>query len=369
MNEENGLKILEAFVKAENEQTIKDFELAAFRFNGLVAKEKRFGTNVRPEIYEIFDGVLNPIAHRLIDMGFSDLCVDTYQLNELFYTLLRKTPLNKVHVVASIIVHNQLSPNKAFLDNLATRYQVPLITDFGDKSADIGPAIEWRGPDNVELQGFFKDKPEMMDVGFLKLAIERSASVCKIELPQLNRHGTGFLIAPNLVLTNYHVLGFNDEEVKNNAANLVLNFGYITEYSENKQSFSLSKNSPILSQSPTTNGLDYVLLQVDNEINGIQPVPYELNPPTKNMGIHILQHPQGATMKLAINNNGVTGIYNSDGLIQYVTRALGGSSGAPCFNDDWQVVALHHAERAKSFGTIREGILFCAIYDKIKNYL
>jgi hypothetical protein len=122
----------------------------------------------------------------------------------------------------------------------------------------------------------------------------------------------------------------------------------------------------ILSQSPVENGLDYVLLQVDNritQINGIQPAPYELSQPTKGMGVHILQHPQGDTMKLAINDNGITGIYQSDGLIQYVTRALGGSSGAPCFNEEWQVVALHHAERAKSFGRIREGILFSAIYD------
>ncbi|GEM_PF-4840524 len=38
-------------------------------------------------------------------------------------------------------------------------------------------------------------------------------------------------------------------------------------------------------------------------------------------------------------------------------------------NEEWKVVALHHAERAKSFGKSREGILFTAIYDKIKNYL
>jgi len=372
MNDENGLKILEAFVKAEDEQTIKDFDLAAFRYRDLLTKERRFGANVRAGISEIFDGVLNPLARRLTDLSFVDLCADTYNLEELFYTLLRQTPPNKVHYVATIIVHNQLFSNQVFLDKLATRYQVPLITNFGDEGAEIGPAIEWRGPDDVELQSFLRPEPKMVDVGFLKRAVERTASVCKVDIPHLQRTGTGFLIAPTLVLTNYHVLGLTDAEVENHAAHVVLRFGYITEDGNNEQTFNLVAKQPILSQSPVENGLDYVLLQVDKNItktNGIQPAPYELSQPTKGMGVHILQHPQGDTMKLAINDNGITGIYQSAGLIQYVTRALGGSSGAPCFNDDWQVVALHHAERAQSFGRIREGILFSAIYDKIKNYL
>ena len=373
MNYENGLKILEAFVKLKDEQSLKEFDLHRFKLQSALNDAKLFGLDNALNaiiLRTVFE--LNPLARRLTDLSFSDLCVDTYRLDELFYTLLRQTPLNEVHVVASTIVHNQLSPNPVFLDKLATRYQVPLIIDFGDKGADIGPAIEWRGPDDAELQNFFQPKPDMMDVNFIMRAVERTASVCKIEIPHLNRTGTGFLITPDLVLTNYHVLGRNDDEVKNNAPHVVLRFGYITEDSNNQQTFSLVPNSPILSQSPVENGLDYVLLQVDNslaKVSGIQPAPYELSQPNNGMGIHILQHPQGTTMKLAINDNGITGIYQSEGLIQYVTRALGGSSGAPCFNDDWKVVALHHAERAKSFGTIREGILFSAIYDRIKDYL
>jgi len=371
MNYENGLKILEAFVKAEDEQTLNEFDLAKAQLISQELEMKLFGPNdgVRANINRVIYK-LNPLARRLTEMSFVDLSVDTYKLEELFYTLLRQTPRNKVHVVASIIVHNQLSPNKVFLDNLATRYQVPLITNFGDEGTEIGPAIEWRGPDDAELQSFLRPEPKMVDVGFLKRAVESTSSVCKIEIPQLNRTCTGFLIAPTLVLTNYHVLGLNDAEVENNAAHVVLRFGYITE--DSRQTFNLDTKQPILSQSPVENGLDYVLLQVDNNItinNDIKPAPYDFSQPTQGKGVHILQHPQGDTMKLAINDNGITGIYQSEGLIQYVTRTQGGSSGAPCFNEDWNVVALHHAERAKSFGKIREGILFTAIYDKIKDYL
>ena len=373
MNYENGLKILEAFVKAEDSKIRYDFDSVKTEFLELLEEERLFYAN-NSRKNKIIRYQFIPLADRLTKMSFPDLCVDTYQLDELFYTLLRQTPLNKVHLVASTIVHNQLSPNPIFLDELATRYQVPLLQYRNlqglknlEGLEEIGPAIEWRCPDDIDFQRFFQTKPDMMEVNFLKRAVERAASVCKIEIPHLNRTGAGFLIAPNLVLTNYHVLGLNDDEVKNNAPHVVLRFGYITE--ESNQTFNLVAKQPILSQSPVENGLDYVLLQVNNnltEMSGIKPAPYELSQPTKGMGVHILQHPQGSTMKLAINDNGITGIYQSEGLIQYVTRALGGSSGAPCFNDDWKVVALHHAERAKPFGRIREGILFSAIYDRIK---
>jgi hypothetical protein len=303
MNHENGLKILEAFVKPEDEQTLNEFDLAKSQLTRGLYDIKLFGSNnlVNADIDRVIYK-LNPLARRLTDMSFGDLSVDTYKLEELFYTLLRKTARSKVHYVASTIVYNKLSANKAFLDSLATRYQVPLITDFGNGSDEIGQAIAWRGPDEVELQGFLKPNPDMMDIGFMKRAIDRTAAVCQVEISHLNRTGTGFLIAPSLVLTNYHVLGRNDADVANNAPHVVLRFGYITEDSGDEQTFRLAPQLPILSQSPVGTGLDYVLLQLDNsvtEIEAIQPAPYELNPPTKGMGVHILQHPQGAAMKLS----------------------------------------------------------------------
>jgi hypothetical protein len=252
-------------------------------------------------------------------MSFVDLCVDSHELDKTLQTLLRQTEPSKARQVASLIVYNnKLSSNKDFLDRVAIHYQVPLVTDFGDEGIDIGPTRNWRGSrDDVELQSFLKPNPDMMDVGFLKRAMERTTSVCQVEIPQLNRLGTGFLIAPTLMLTNYHVLGNNDEQVKENARHVVLRFGYITA-NDSGQTFKLAAEQPILSQSPANNGLDYALLRVDNsitEFEDIQPAPYDLNPPTQGMGMHILQHPQGGSMKFAINNNGITGIYQSDGLI------------------------------------------------------
>jgi hypothetical protein len=71
-------------------------------------------------------------------------------------------------------------------------------------------------------------------------------------------------------------------------------------------------------------------------------------------------------MMLAISGSGVTGAYPDRGYLQYVSRTAPGSSGGPCFDDDWNIVAVHHAVRSKAFGVIGEGILMASIYDAIK---
>jgi hypothetical protein len=52
-----------------------------------------------------------------------------------------------------------------------------------------------------------------------------------------------------------------------------------------------------------------------------------------------------------------------------VNKTAVGSSGSPCFDENWYLVALHHAQKARTFGSIREGILFASIYQEIKDFL
>jgi V8-like Glu-specific endopeptidase len=111
---------------------------------------------------------------------------------------------------------------------------------------------------------------------------------------------------------------------------------------------------------------------VDDSIRGvdeIKPAPFTTQMPHKGMALNILQHPEGKKMQLALGSNGVVSVFSERGLVQYITRAEGGSSGAPCFTDDWQVIALHHAERSKAFGVVREGIIFEAIHKQIAAFL
>lgn len=63
--------------------------------------------------------------------------------------------------------------------------------------------------------------------------------------------------------------------------------------------------------------------------------------------MNIIQHPGGGPKQIGLYHNTV--VFAGEGRVQYLTDTLPGSSGAPVFNDTWQVVALHH-----SGGMLRE---------------
>jgi endonuclease G, mitochondrial len=238
--------------------------------------------------------------------------------------------------------------------------------------APFGPEFSWLGPtEELELQGFLRPKPELWDVAFLKHGVDQAASVCRIEIAEQGAIGTGFLVSRDLLLTNYHV--FEDSGLADHLSQWRLGFGRMTSGTGTEttgQTFRLA-DSPIVHSSPTEK-LDYVLLRVESailEARAIHPVDYIPQSPRKGTGIHVLQHPDGEAMKIVFGTNGITGVYEDNGLIQYISQTSTGSSGSPCFNDDWQLVALHHAVRATTFGVVCEGILFSAIYPQIAGLL
>lgn len=297
-------------------------------------------------------------------------------LGNILKELLDDVGCENYAIVVAVIVAYSLYGDKASLARLKMRYLVPDLSAETGQVAEIGPPINWRGPtDELELQGLRQPPPDLLDVGFLKGALEATAAVCRIETTKKVNLGTGFLVAPGLVLTNYHVLSqLGDPDIEKSAQGLLLHFGAITDKTASEsagQTFRTNAGKAVLKSSPIDR-LDYALLQVEDAIgkaDGLKPVKFDLSLPGKGMGLHILQHPEGESMKIAISNNGITGVYDDVGLVQYVTNTKPGSSGSPCFNDGWMLTALHHAQRSKIFGTIREGILFRAIHSEIAGHL
>ncbi|MBK8211294.1 MAG: DNA/RNA non-specific endonuclease [Rhodospirillales bacterium] len=57
--------------------------------------------------------------------------------------------------------------------------------------------------------------------------------------------------------------------------------------------------------------------------------------------VSIIQHPSGNTKQAALRENRV--IWSDANFIHYQTETAPASSGAPVFNDQWYVVALHHS--------------------------
>jgi endonuclease G, mitochondrial len=281
----------------------------------------------------------------------------------------------------------RLTKSRSALTKLDLRYEryTPLTLPKrvrSDTSAGSGPKLIWRGPKTQrELHSFlYEDVP--VDVGDMKRMVQRSLAVCRIEIPIGYPYGTGVLIQPNLVITNFHVLdsavGRHGGDLFGVAQQIAARFGAVTDESGKEMRghlFRLDAESPILEHSHTDE-LDFVLLKLEEAVEETicKAVPFELKLPEQHDTLSILQYPildpVNNPLKMTTCPNGVTGVYRESGRIQYVTRASRGASGAPCFNTpQWKLVAIHHAEQAVAFGKRREGILFASIHERIEQYL
>src|SRR5262249_40939185 len=79
-----------------------------------------------------------------------------------------------------------------------------------------------------------------------------------------------------------------------------------------------------------------------SRLRGWIEVPAADPPLYPQMPLLLLQHPRGAPLKLALDTSGVLRLNANGTRVRYATNSEGGSSGSPCFNMEWQLVALHH---------------------------
>lgn len=231
----------------------------------------------------------------------------------------------------------------------------------------------------IELERIISVSNGFLDVAAWRAALgEAEMRVCRVELPMSNgaiSYGTGFLVAESTVITNYHVV----EAIFNQTAkaqDLILRFDYKrledgttlnpgTEYRlEDNWCSAWSRYSQAdlrdarAGTLPGEDELDFALLTVkgkpandragkvmeaDAPRRGFFKSP---DPPIKVQAgdaILILQHPQGDYLKLAIDTNAALATNANETRLRYTTNTLRGSSGSPCFNVNWELVALHHA--------------------------
>jgi hypothetical protein len=195
------------------------------------------------------------------------------------------------------------------------------------------------------------------------IQIERR--VCRVEFGG-NAAGTGFLVGPDTVLTNWHV--FELVKRADKVGQLGCRFDYVRLPDGKLQAGQLvplhpdgcidsspysaaEKTDAPENPAPTPAELDYGLLRLASPV-GQQPVegttrgwialPREALPLAENAPLLIVQHPEGSPMKLALDTQAVIGPNGNGTRVRYRTNTDPGSSGSPCFTMDWDLVALHH---------------------------
>jgi hypothetical protein len=81
--------------------------------------------------------------------------------------------------------------------------------------------------------------------------------------------------------------------------------------------------------------------------------------------VNIIQHPKGRYKEVVVSNNWTLLLF--DNYISYDADADFSSSGSPVFNQQWQLVALHHGSLPASRS--QEGIRICRIVESLRDKL
>jgi len=218
---------------------------------------------------------------------------------------------------------------------------------------------------------------DLRDVNYLELAIAVARAVCRVRIG--SAAGSGFLVGPRVLMTNNHVIRSVEE-----ARQVEVQLDYQENVSGDPlpvQAFRLDPDLFFL----TDPLLDFTFVgtaAASKNGQSIERYPWlqligTLGKAEKGDPLNIIQHPRGGLKQIALRNNEVIEVPEGKAdFLYYTTDTEPGSSGSPCFNDQWELVALHHSgvpktlngEILKKDGTPwREGVDDPALIDWIAN--
>ncbi|MGW4163164.1 trypsin-like peptidase domain-containing protein [Streptomyces sp. NPDC004788] len=218
------------------------------------------------------------------------------------------------------------------------------------------------------LTGEFKEeivvRDDMVPFEFLQDGLLAGAAVARVSVPPYRDEkplyppyphlGTGWLIAPGLLVTNHHVV--NARSGGSGGRELVAEKDLQMQVRNSRSRFDYAADE-IEPEEATAEELvawdaqlDYAILrlrtaQPQRAVLRVTTALFECrgNDP---QAVNIIQHPEGKPKRVALRNNLVYEANDRD--VAYFTDTQGGSSGSPVFTDRWTVVALHRGARRKS---------------------
>jgi endonuclease G len=194
---------------------------------------------------------------------------------------------------------------------------------------------------------------DLTDITYLAQGVLRARAVCRIVIRyngRLQGYGTGFLIAPGVLMTNHHVL-----ESVDCVRESLAQFSYERDLSGGEMTpteFALR----ILPEPILFKDLDLAIVAVEPRSTDGKPLDQygwlKLNsqPGKAFVGeyLTIIQHPNGERKQICVRENKVLKYSENGPYIWYQTDTDAGASGSPVFNNSWDVVALHHSSVPKT---------------------
>lgn len=188
---------------------------------------------------------------------------------------------------------------------------------------------------------------DFLDINFLEVALAVSRFVGRINIRSAHGrtlgYGTGFMVSPCLLMTNNHVLDSAEQ-----AATSEVEFDFqndrfgrllpVVGFGLDPQTFFM-----------TNKELDFSLVAVRSQsVRGTPLKHYGWCRLIGSQGkallgesLNIIQHPRGQAKQLVLRSNELIDLFEH--YAHYVTDTEPGSSGSPVYNDQWELVTLHHS--------------------------
>ena len=224
---------------------------------------------------------------------------------------------------------------------------------------------------------------DFQGVAYLTEGAQCRRAVAYVEVNDARRStaGSGFLISPRLFITNCHVIG----DVNAARAAQIIFDRETTPFGAPNATSTYLLDPDTFAVFSTEKELDYAVVAVGRlnsgnvalEQLGYCPLSDAPDRHVIGMPVNVIQHPRGLPKMIAIRNNLLT--HRTDRTLLYETDTDEGSSGAPVFNDSWDVVALHHwgqpfLEKVDDEGraipvTVNEGVRISQIYRSLMKQL
>lgn len=322
-------------------------------------------------------GAAGPVAGNLVDVlnvhGFLQENPNYHALARLLVYSLDYPQLGagEVTYLATLVVKYGLVKDAAYLEELRRAYSIaeapPPSVQTSISAAPLLPPVA--PPDftthlSVEqtdaLERTLSDQDNFLDINLLIGALYCAQAVGRVEVPEDRAQGTGWLIGPDLLLTNCHVLPKREY-----AAEGFVRFGHMKDEAGVKvASERVVRLDPDFYYTSPEDQLDYALVRLKEKPladkmppNGVGDLSmFDLVRQDKHRGyllamprqivnlqpVNIIQHPAGDHLKVVMTQNLVADDA-TDTRVHYYADTKRGSSGSPVFNRLWQVVALHHS--------------------------
>lgn len=199
---------------------------------------------------------------------------------------------------------------------------------------------------------------DILSIEFLEQGSQAARSVCRIEFMG-TAVGTGFLVAPNIVLTNHHVLP--DEPTARLAEAVFFSEDRRIRPHRNQLYRPLNPEAFFFSDEE----LDFAFVSIEGPSSGSPenavgegtsssgsvldecgwlPLLEEQGKILIGHPVNLIQHPDGGQKKLVVQNSVLLELSDQNAHEEYCWYSgdtMKGSSGSPVLSNFWEVVALH----------------------------